>query len=77
MHPYVHCSIIHGSQDMNEWIKKMWYREREYYYYYWAIKKEWNLAICDNMDGPGGHHESELSPIEKDKYHMISLICRI
>ena len=22
--------------------------------YYSAIKKEWNLAICDNMDGPRG-----------------------
>ena len=34
MHPYVHCSIIHNSQDswkqpkgpsIDEWINKMWY----------------------------------------------------
>ena len=24
--------------------------------YYLAIKKEWNLAICDNMDGPKGYY---------------------
>ena len=24
--------------------------------YYSAIKKEWDLAICDNMDGPRGHY---------------------
>ena len=34
MHPYVHCSTILNSQDMeipkcpltDEWIKKMWYK---------------------------------------------------
>ena len=25
-------------------------------YIYKVIKKEWNLAICDNMDGPWGHY---------------------
>ena len=24
--------------------------------YYLAIKKEWNNAICSNMDGPRGYH---------------------
>ena len=24
--------------------------------YYSSIRKEWNLAIGDNMDGPGGHY---------------------
>ena len=24
--------------------------------YYWTIKKEWNNAICSNMDGPRDHH---------------------
>ena len=45
MHPYVHCSIIFNSQDMektkcpstDEWIKKMWYRYTMEYYS--AIKK--------------------------------------
>ena len=24
--------------------------------YYAAIKKEWNFAICNNMDGLGGYY---------------------
>ena len=24
--------------------------------HYLAIKKEWNVAICSNMDGPRGYH---------------------
>ena len=24
--------------------------------YYWAIKKEWDLAICSNMDRPRHFH---------------------
>ena len=35
-------------------------------------KKEWNLAICDNM---AGLMLSEKSQTEKDKYCMISLTC--
>ena len=39
---------------IDEWMKKM-----SYIYtmeYYLAIKKEWNNAICSNMDGPRGYH---------------------
>jgi len=42
--------------------------------YYSAKKKEGNLAICDNMDGPGGYY-TKWNKSEKDKYHMISFIC--
>ena len=44
--------------------------------YYPAIKKEWNNAICSNMDGPTEYH-TMWSKSDKDKYHMISLIRRI
>ena len=38
-------------------------------------KKEWK-DICINMDGPRDYHNlSEVSHKEKDKYHMLSLIC--
>ena len=43
-------------------------------------KKEQNNAICSNMDGPRDSPLvilSEVSQTEKDKYHMISLICGI
>ena len=42
--------------------------------YYSAIKKN---EICSNMDGPRDYHTSEVTQTEKDKYHMISLICGI
>ena len=54
-----------------EWIKKMWYIYTMGYYS--AIKKK---AICSNMDGPRDYH-TKWSKSDKDKYHMISLICRI
>ena len=37
--------------------------------------KEWNNVICSNMDGLGDYH-TKWSKSEKDKYHMILLICR-
>ena len=39
-------------------------------------KKEWNFAICSNVDGSGGHFAKWNKP-DKDKYCMISLICGI
>ena len=45
--------------------------------YYSAIKKEWNNAICSNMGRPRDYHTKWSKPDEKDKYHMISLICWI
>ena len=39
-------------------------------------KREWNSAICSNMDGLGGYH-AKWNKSGKDKYCMISLICGI
>ena len=39
-------------------------------------KKDWNNAICSNMDGPRDYHTKWSKP-DKDKYQMISLICGI
>ena len=39
-------------------------------------KKEQNNAICSNMDGTRDYH-TKSSQTEKDKYHMIPLICGI
>ena len=42
---------------MDEWIKKMWYI---YIYIYNGVllgnQKEWNLAICNYVDGTGGYY---------------------
>ena len=45
----------------------------------WTHKKERSLAICSNMDEPGGYDVmlSEMSQTEKDKSHMISHLCGI
>ena len=37
-----------------KWIKKMWYIYTMEYYS--ANKKEWNNAICSNIDGPRDYH---------------------
>ena len=41
-----------------------------------AVKKEWNSAICRDMDGPRDCH-TEWSKSEREKYCIISLICGI
>ena len=61
-------------QSTEEWIKKVWYTYTMEYYS--AIKKEWNNAICSNMDGSRDCH-TEWGKTDKDKYRMISLICGI
>jgi len=40
--------------------------------YHSAIIKEWNNAICNNMDEPRGYH-TKWSKSDKDKYHMYHL----
>ena len=57
----------------DEWIKKM---VHIYNGILLSHKKEWNNAICSNMDGPRDYHTT-WSKLEKDKYHTILLICRI
>jgi len=39
-------------------------------------KKEWNNSICSKMDGPRDYH-TKWSESDKDKYHMMLLICGI
>ena len=40
-------------------------------------KKERSNAIRNNMDGPRDYILSELSQAEKDKHHVIALICEV
>ena len=73
MYPCVHCSIIYSCQDtevtkvpVNTWMDK-----EVVVHIYNAIlfkyKKNKNLVICHNMDGPGGIMLSEVSQTEKDR----------
>ena len=45
--------------------------------YHSAIKKEWNSAICNNVNCPREYYATEVSQTEKDRYCMLSLICGI
>ena len=37
--------------------------------YYSDIKKEWNFAICNNMDGLGACY-AKWNKLEKDKWYI-------
>ena len=86
MHPYVN-STIYNSQDMkqpkcpliDEWIKKMWciHTHTHTLEYYSAIKKNEIMPFAATWMDLEVIILSEVSQKEKDKYHMISLICGI
>ena len=45
----------------------------------WNITQAWktrNIAICSNIDVPRNYH-TKWGQLDKDKYHVISLICGI
>ena len=58
-----------------EWIKKMWYVYTMEYYS--AIKKNEIMPFAATWMDVEIITLSEISQTEKDKYHMISLICGI
>ena len=58
-----------------DWIKKMWYTYTMEYYS--AIKKNEIMPFATTWMQLGMIILSEVSQKEKDKYHMLSLICEI
>uniref|UniRef100_A0A4X1SQD3 Uncharacterized protein n=1 Tax=Sus scrofa TaxID=9823 RepID=A0A4X1SQD3_PIG len=83
MHPHVHCSTIHNSQDMettkcpstDDWIRKRWYIYTMEYYS--AIKKNDIMPFAATWMELENLILSEMSQKDKGKYHMISLITGI
>ena len=59
----------------DEWIKKMWYIYSVEYYS--AIKKSETMPFAATWMDLEIIIQSKVSQTEKDKYHMISLICGI
>lgn len=75
MHPYVNCSIIYNNQDTRvTYMSTDRWKDKEVEYMYNSIfhKKEWHLAIWDNMDGPEGTMLSAVSQTQTDT--LISLM---
>ena len=82
MHPNIHCSTIYSSQDtevISMSIKREMHKEDVADIYNRILlshNKQQNNAICSNMDELRDCH-TEWNKSEKDKYHMISIICGI
>ena len=83
MCPSVHCSTVYNSQDMEalthllteEWIKKIWYTYTRKYYS--DIKKNKIMPFAAKWMDLETVILSEVSQTEKEKYPIISLICRL
>ena len=77
MFPYVHWRIIYNSQDMEANLSDqnmVYVCVHIYNGILLSHKKEWNNAICSNMNGPRDYHiKCSKSDIER----QISLICGI
>ena len=63
------------NSSTEEWIKKMWHTYTMEYYS--AIKKNEIMPFAATWMDLEIFILSEVSQAEKDKYHMISLICGI
>ena len=83
MHSYVHSSTITVAKTWKqpkcplteEWIKKVWYIYTIEYYS--AIKKNEVMPFAATWMDLEINILSEVSQKEKNKYHVISLICGI
>ena len=82
-HPYVHCSVIYNHQDMEAaqvpisrcMDKTTW--DTCMMEYYSAVKNKKILPFLTAWLDLENIMLCEISPSEKDKHHMISLICGI
>ena len=64
------------SPTIDEWTKKMWYINTMEYYL--AIKKEWSLAICNDLDGATWYYTKQNKSVRErqipyDFTHMWNL----
>ena len=55
--------------SMDTRIKQMWYTHTGIWF---SHKKEENLAICDDIDGPWGHYAKWISQTKKEKNTAIN-----
>ena len=81
MHPYVYTALFTVAKIQKKpKVSIRWMDKENVVYLYNGIsftcKKEWDLAICNKMDGSVRYY-AKWNKSERDKYHMISLICGI
>ena len=80
-HPYVHCSIIYNSQDMEaaqmsitRWLNKitMGHLHNEILL---GRKRVENYPLCNSMNGPGEHYVKWNKPVRESQmlYHFIHM----
>ena len=80
LHSYIHCCIIHNTEDMettqtlmtDEWIKRMWYMHIVEYYS--ALKKKEILPFARTWMNLEEFMLSEISQLQKYKHGMAPLI---
>ena len=83
MHPNVHGSIIYNSHHYETAkmpISRIVGKNVVVHLHnriLLSYKKVGNLTFCDCMDGPGKYYAKWISQSEKDKYHIILIICGI
>ena len=83
MHPYVHCSIVYNSQNMEATqvpINRGLNKEDVVQIYYGILlnhEKNEILTPATTRVNIKDVLLSEISQTQKDGYHMISLICGI
>ena len=83
MHPYVHCSIICNSQDMEATMVSTdrWIDKKDVVYINKGVllshKKEWDLTICNNMSRPREYYAKGNKSDRQRQIPYDSLICGI
>ena len=73
-HPYVHCSIVYNSQDLEAaWVSiSRWIDKTTVGHLHNGIlltyKKE-NFTLCNTMDEPGEHYAKWNKPVREIQIH--------
>ena len=81
MHPHVYSSTINDSHSMERAQMSIdgWMDKEDVVCIYNGVllgnQKEWNLVICNYVDGTGGYY-AKWNQSENNKYHMNSLTDR-
>ena len=73
----VHCSIIHNSQDVetSQVPIRRWLNKAEACIEWTVIQEDKILTFLTTWLGLEGIMLSEISQMEENQHHMISLVC--